>query len=307
VNVRADFDSFMKVQPNLLRLVDHDRVNFWLTNRLPRRLATRFFGWFSRIEQPWIRDLSIAAWRAFADLDLSDALQTSFKSLHDCFIRELVPGARHIEHDDRVAVSPCDAVVGSCGTVAGITAFQAKGSAYPLVDLLTSPELAERVRDGCYVTLRLKSSMYHRFHAPYACRVRRITYVGGDVWNVNPPALARVERLYCKNERAVVEASLGGPFDQQPFLMVAVGAILVGSIRFRFPDSRRRRRRSGQDVIGCDARLHKGEEMGWFEHGSTIIVFAPRGFALCTGVSPGQRIRMGAPLLKLPHRVGPRP
>src|ERR1700719_2377325 len=94
-------------------------INFLLTNRIPRHLLTRFMGWFSRIEQPLVRDLSIGVWRLFSGLDLSEARTTQFRSMHDCFIRELKPGARPIDPDPAVLVTPCDAIVGACGTVLG--------------------------------------------------------------------------------------------------------------------------------------------------------------------------------------------
>ena len=90
----------------IARVAQQEDINFLLTNRIPRRLATRFMGWFSQIEQPLVRDASIAVWRLFADLDLSDAEATRFRSLHDCFIRRLKPDARPIDPDPAVLVSP---------------------------------------------------------------------------------------------------------------------------------------------------------------------------------------------------------
>ncbi len=275
-----------------------DAVNFWMTNPIPRRTLTRWFGRFSRIEQAWVRSVAMAVWHATSDLDLSDAKQSSFRSVHDCFTRELVPGARTIDPDPATVTSPCDAIIGACGAICDTRAFQAKGSMYRLDELLASADLAERYRDGCYATLRLTPSMYHRFHAPSDCRIRRITYVTGDLWNVNPPTLARVDRVYCRNERAVIEADLedGG----RALAIVPVAAILVASIRLLFVDVRLHLRCPGPNIINCDERLRKGEQMGWFEHGSTIILLAPRGFTLVPGIVPGQRIRMGAALLRRP-------
>src|SRR5919198_1121555 len=105
----------MKLPTAVDRLLQQEDVNFLLTNRIPRRLLTRFMGWFSRIEQPLIRDLSIGIWRFFSDLDLSEARTTQFRSMHDCFTRELKDGARPIDHDPAVLVSPCDAIVGAHG------------------------------------------------------------------------------------------------------------------------------------------------------------------------------------------------
>ena len=287
----------MTVRSQLLRVLAQEDVNFLLTNRIPRRWATQFIGWFSRIEQPLIRDLSIGAWRLFADLDLWEAKKTQFRSMHDCFTRALKEGARPIDRRADILVSPCDAIVGACGTIAGTELYQAKGFPYALEDLLCDPGLVDAHRNGRYVTLRLTSSMYHRFHAPHDCRVERVVYVSGDTWNVNPIALKRIEQLFCKNERAIVQTKLtsGG----QAVTLVAVAAILVASIRLHCLDAVLNLQHRGPNVFGCHAEFGKGEELGWFEHGSTLIVFAPDNFALCEDVREGATIRAGEPLLRL--------
>ena len=109
----------MTIRNLISRLVLQEDLNFLLTNRVPRQLLTRFMGWFSQIEQPLIRDLSIATWKMFADLDLSDARKTEFRSLHGCFTRQLKDGARPINSDPKVVSSPCDGIVGACGPIAG--------------------------------------------------------------------------------------------------------------------------------------------------------------------------------------------
>ena len=284
------------------RLFQQEDLNFLLTNRVPRIALTHLVGWLSKIEIAWVARASIAVWKAFSDLDLSEARKTRFTSLHDCFIRELKPGLRPIDADPHAMSSPCDAIVGACGAVQGVTVFQAKGFPYTLQDLLgnddTAAATAERYRDGCYVTLRLTSSMYHRFHAPHDCRVEHVRYISGDTWNVNPIALKRVERLYCKNERAVIRTRLN--VGRHEVTLVPVAAILVASIRLHCLDVLLHLKYRGPNEMPCDARFDKGAEMGWFEHGSTIIVLAPKGFSLCSGIAPGAPVRMGRPLMKLP-------
>jgi phosphatidylserine decarboxylase len=125
-----------------------------------------------------------------------------------------------------------------------------------------------------------------------------VIYIAGDTWNVNPIALKRVERLFCKNERAVVQTTLAG--GGEPVTLVAVAAILVASIRLHCLDAPLNLQHRGPNVLPCNADVHKGDELGWFEHGSTIIVFAPEGFALCDNVREGARVRMGEPLMRLP-------
>jgi phosphatidylserine decarboxylase len=283
----------MTVRSQLLKILQQEDINFLLTNRVPRRLLTQFVGWLARIEQPLVRDLSIRIWRAFSDLDLSEAKKSSFTSLRDCFIRELKDGARPIDPDPAVMTSPCDAIVGACGTIAGTDLYQIKGFPYRLEDLLIDRELVARYRDGCFVTLRLTASMYHRFHAPYDLRVEQVTYIAGDTWNVNPIALKRVEKLFCKNERAVLRTRLT---KGHVVTLVPVAAILVAGIKLKFVENLREL----DQPRACDAPFRKGDEMGWFEHGSTILVFAPAGFTPCAPVREGATIRMGQPLMRGP-------
>jgi phosphatidylserine decarboxylase len=253
-------------------------------------------GWFSKQTNPVVRDLSLAVWQLFADVNLDEAARSRFASLHDCFIRELKPGARPIDPDPAVLTSPCDAIVGASGAIDGTRVIQAKGFPYTLEDLLHDPELVELYRDGSYVTLRLSSSMYHRFHAPHDLRVEQVTYISGDTWNTNPITVRRVERLFCKNERAVLRTRLAAT--NQLITLVPVASILVASIRLHFLDVLLHLRYSGANVIACDAAFRKGDEMGWFELGSTIVVFAPAGLGLCDSVREGSIIRMGEPLLR---------
>lgn len=254
-------------------------------------------GRFSRIENPLIRNLSFALWRLFGgDFALHEAKTTHFKSLHDCFTRELEPGARPIDRDPRVAVSPCDGVVGAFGRIEGMRVFQAKGFPYALGDLLADSRLVDKYRDGVFATLRLRSNMYHRFHAPVDGHAAEVVYISGDTWNVNPIALKRIERLFCKNERAVVDLSL--PSSTESLALVPVAAILVASIHFNFLSEPLDLRYRGPNRIPCDAHFSKGAEMGFFQHGSTIIVFATAGFSICPSVCEDAIVRMGEPLFR---------
>jgi phosphatidylserine decarboxylase len=276
-----------------------DALRFVFTNCIPRQALTLFMGWFSKLEHPLVARTSLALWRTFADLQLDEARKSRFTSLHDCFVRELKRGARPADPDPEVLTSPCDAIVGASGRIEGTRAFQAKGFPYTLEELVHDPDLAAHFRDGVYATLRITSSMYHRFHAPHDCSVERVTYFAGDAWNVHPPALKRVQKLFCRNERAVLRTRLVAGHS---VLLVPVAAVLVASIRLHFIDVRLHLRYRGPHVMACDARLGKGEEMGWFEHGSTILVFAPPGFTLL--VAEGTRVRTGEGLMRLPAKAG---
>jgi phosphatidylserine decarboxylase len=288
----------MTVKSLISSLTEQEDLNFLLTNRIPRAALTRFMGWFSKIENPIVRDMSIACWRLFSDLDLSEAKKASFTSLHDCFTRELRAGLRPPDPDPAVVASPSDGIIGAFGTIRDGELYQIKGAPYSLLDLVGDPALVEQHRNGRFVTLRLTSSMYHRFHAPQDGRLTEVSFIHGDVWNVNPIALKRIERLFCKNERAVIRMRLASG---EALTLVPVAAILVASIRLHFLDRVLNAQTTGPLQFPCDVGAQKGCELGWFEHGSTIILLAPGHFEFCDNVAEGARIKAGQSLLRNPR------
>ena len=279
----------------LLRIFQQEDINFLLTNRIPRLALTRFMGWFSKLENPLVRRVSIFLWRSFCDVDLTESANAEFRSLHHAFIRRLRPNARTVDADPAVLASPCDAIVGAFGRIEHGQALQIKGMAYDIADLLGDAGDAAAIREGWYITLRLTAGMYHRFHAPLDCHIREVTYIAGDTWNLNPIALRRIEKLFCKNERAVIELDTGRQQDR--LCLVAVAAILVASIRLRWLDNALDMHYRGPQKIACDASFSKGDELGYFQHGSTIILFATRNFKFHDGIATGERVKMGQALL----------
>jgi phosphatidylserine decarboxylase len=278
-------------------LLLQEDLNFLLTNRVPRHALTLAMGWYSRLRSPALVRFSVAVWRLFTELDLSEAKKTRFESLHEVFTRELKDGARTVDPRPEVLASPCDAIVGACGTVQQGQVLQAKGMPYPLHELLGSAAAAAAWEGGSYLTLRLTSAMYHRFHAPHDAVIEHVRVIRGDTWNVNPIALKRIERLFCRNERAVLDLRLAGG---QRMALVPVAAILVASLRLHCLKLHVHLRYGGPTELPCRAHVAKGDELGWFEHGSTVIVFAPPGFVRAPGIEPGARIRMGQALMRLP-------
>ncbi|PAU79732.1 phosphatidylserine decarboxylase [Halovibrio salipaludis] len=285
----------------LHRLTRWERLNFLLTNRIPRRWATLFMGRFSRIRHPWIKKPCMGLWQFFAgDLRLEEAEKTEFDSMHDCFVRALRPGMRPLDPDPARLVSPCDGIIGAMGETNGTQVFQAKGYPYDLAELLGDDTLAERYRNGSFLTLRITASMYHRFHAPDACQLHQIRYISGDTWNVNPVALKRVEKLFCRNERAILELHLPpAKTGDEPasILLVPVAAILVASIRLYALEYPLNLRYEGANHIPCSTQYERGEEMGYFEQGSTIIVLTGPELTLHPALQEGQTIHMGEPVL----------
>ena len=272
-----------------------ETLNFLLTNRVPRALLTRIMGRISNIESPMLTKLGIGLWQRFDKLDFAEAEADSFSSLQQCFTRKLKPGARPVDARQDVLVSPCDAIIGAHGAVENGNLFQIKDAPYRLSDLIPQGVLQDRFKNGRYVTLRLKSSMYHRFHAPCDCRVQEIAYISGDTWNVNPPALRRVANLFCKNERAVLCLETG--FENESLVMVPVAAILVASMQLHALDQTLDLKYDGPNYLRCDASYNKGDEMGFFKQGSTIILFTTENFEFSEKVILGNQISMGQPLL----------
>lgn len=289
----------MKIRQHFQKWMTQEDLNFLLTNRIPRITLTRFMGWWSQIRHPWVVKGSMAVWGLFSPLDLSEAKDKEFSSLHAFFTRELKPGARPVLAGPDVMTSPSDGIVGAVGQIREGQVFQAKGFPYTLQSLLGDSDRCARwpalLEGGTFVTLRLTSSMYHRFHAPQDAWLEHVTYISGDTWNVNPIALKRVAQLFCKNERAVLHMQTK---EDVPFLLVPVAAVLVASMRFHAVDVLLNLRYRGPNEIACHADYEKGQEMGWFEHGSTILVFVPPGFELADGVGTGTTLRMGQALLK---------
>ncbi len=297
----------MKIKSFLKKIVNSEDLNFLLTNRIPRLTLTHLMGWISQIEHPWVSRTGIYIWQLFADLDLSEAKEQSFKSLHACFIRELKPGARRVDPRTNTISSPCDGIVGEFGDINDGQLFQAKGFPYTLTDLLGEEPSAHQWRDGIYMTIRITSSMYHRFHAPYSGEVMRLKYFSGDTWNVNPIALKRVEKLFCKNERALLEYKInsnslnpGDTTTQFTLGIIPVAAVLVASIKLHGIDPVLSTRYKGPTQMQCSLAFTKGEEMGWFQHGSTILMFAPKGFTFEENLYVGQNIKMGQSIMHIP-------
>lgn len=180
------------------RIFQIEGLNYVVTNRIPRQFATRMMGRISRIESARFVGVALWVWKLFApELDLSEAKPAHFGTLRDVFVRKLAPGARPVDADPLVMVGPCDAVVGACGRIDRDTLIQAKGLDYRLLERLRCDDLAKHYENGRFVTLRLKATMYHRFHAPAAGRVRSVNYISGDTWNVNPIAVAVLRSLAC--------------------------------------------------------------------------------------------------------------
>ncbi len=251
-------------------------------------------GRISRWENPWFTRAALWVWNRFDPLELADSPDVRYASLHACFTRSVRPETRPLDLRHDVLISPCDGILGAHGRIADDEMFQIKGKPYALSELIGTVPFDHPWRQGYYVTIRIKSNMYHRFHAPGQGQLMGSRYFPGDAWNVNPPALERVDRLFVQNERACLHFELD---NGDAVALIPVAAILVAGIRVHAlrhlpwmkPDLSLRL----ENPVAYD----KGEEMGWFEHGSTIVVIASPDYELGAGLRTGDRLLMGQRLL----------
>jgi phosphatidylserine decarboxylase len=217
----------------------------------------------------------------------------SFESLQAFFTRRLREGVRPIDPAPDAVVSPCDGAWGAAGRVERGQILQVKGRHYELAALLGDLETARRFEGGVFATLYLSPRDYHRFHAPCAGRVRRATYLPGELWPVNRIGVEGIEGLFASNERLCAFVTVAG--ETADLALVAVGATMVGKVRLSFDDlctncgSTRPETRDYGDGIP----LAKGEEWGRFEFGSTIVLVAAKDLLTLDVQPPGTAVRLG--------------
>lgn len=259
---------------------------------LPTRLISRTWGHFTRttasrhLIRPFARTFRIAT--AEAELDLSD-----YESLNAFFTRRLKEGSRPIDQEPLALVSPVDGKVSASGRCDQDRLLQIKGSEYTLFGLLRDGPMAKRFEDGSYTTLYLSPQDYHRVHAPLDLEVTGLGYMPGTLMPVNKPSVRWNDQLYTQNERLIIYAES----DAGTMALVMVGAHCVGSISLAFHDFVTNRPGVGpqRTNFARNLTIAKGEELGMFEMGSTVVVLFEK-----------DRIGLELPEAGMPVRVGQR-
>jgi phosphatidylserine decarboxylase len=228
-------------------------------------------------------------------IDLSECGDLSgFRTFGDFFARPLRPGLRPVAPGDDVVVSPVDAVVSETGLSREGRLVQAKGIDYTLSALVADERIGARLAGGAWATLYLSPRDYHRIHFPLPGRVLGWRYVPGRLWPVNPASVKNVPGLFTVNERLVtlLDSPLG------LCAIVAVGATVVGRVRATFDAGVPVTNLPGAGAASRDYAapipVAKGQELGAFEMGSTVILaFEPGRVALAASIAPGVRVRVG--------------
>jgi len=274
----------------------NDRAFISALRLVPKNALSRVVGAATRLPLP--APIGSGVMKAFANryrIDLSECGELSgFRTFGDFFARPLKPGLRPIAPGEEVVVSPVDAVVSETGVARGGRLVQAKGIDYTASALVGDERVGARLDGGRYATLYLSPRDYHRIHFPLSGRVLGWRYVPGKLWPVNPASVRSVPGLFTVNERLVtlLDSPLG------LVAIVAVGATVVGRVRATFdPDV------PVTNLPGAGARsldyvspipVEKGQELGAFEMGSTVIlIFEPGRVALSAALVAGARVRVG--------------
>ena len=236
------------------------------------------------------------AYRAFAravgaNLDEAELALAQYPSLGDFFARRLRDGARSVASDRDAIIAPCDGVIAARGTADDGVLVQAKGRDYQLAELVADEELAARLVGGSYITIYLSPRDYHRVHAPVAGQLAGYDYVPGALWPVNPRVAVRRDRLLARNERVVIRLNAPGIGD---VAVVMVGAAGVGNITVTHGFDSASVRATGElRRIELDGvTVSRGDELGAFRLGSTVVVLFPPTKVTLTG-DVGQALRFG--------------
>lgn len=261
---------------------------------LPRNLFSRICGFVADVRMP--RLLLNALIRLFVrifDVNLKEAKQqvSEFRTFNEFFTRQLLPDARPLDPDLNSILSPVDGYVGEFGGISNGLLIQAKGLEYRLTDLLDNPQRSGKYDGGVFITIYLAPHNYHRIHSMVAGEVSEFSYTPGDLWTVSPLGVHHVPSLFARNERLTTFLNS----DKGECALVKVGATVVGRIRVRYHDqvSNRFGAVAKQIVLETPFKLERGEEIGMFELGSTVICLFPPEQIELHELQLGQKIFLG--------------
>ncbi|MBD3670819.1 MAG: phosphatidylserine decarboxylase [Gammaproteobacteria bacterium] len=247
---------------------------------LPHHALSRLLSLLTHARWSPLKNFLIRGFSRLYHINLQEAQSErveDYVHFNSFFTRALKPGVRPLAEGDRIIASPVDGTVSQCGPIESGRVFQAKGRAYTVQELLGGDEaLAARFGDGEFATIYLSPTDYHRIHMPVDGTLTRMIHVPGRLFSVSPATTRVIPRLFARNERVVCvfETEAG------PMAMVLVGAIFVASIETTWagvvtPPAGRKVHERDYGSDEAPIRLRKGEEMGRFNMGSTVILLFP--------------------------------
>ncbi|HDL8695680.1 TPA: phosphatidylserine decarboxylase [Yersinia enterocolitica] len=278
-----------------------DSIKIRLQYLLPKQGLTRLAGWGADKQAGWLTQLVIKAFARYYKVDMQEAQDPEFsayRTFNEFFVRPLRAGARPVVAEENLLAQPADGAISQLGTIYDGQILQAKGHDYSVEALLAGNYmLAAEFQNALFVTTYLAPRDYHRVHMPCDGVLREMIYVPGDLFSVNPLTAANVPNLFARNERVICifDTTVG------PMAQILVGATIVGSIETVWagtitPPREGVIRRWTYPQAGAEGAitLEKGQEMGRFKLGSTVInLFAEGKVYLAPQLNSGSVTRMG--------------
>jgi phosphatidylserine decarboxylase len=248
------------------------RLFVWFQHVLPQHALSRLVLRATRVRVPWFKNWLIRGFLRLYTIDMAEAVQADpllYPSFNEFFTRALKPEARTVARQPREIACPVDGVISEADSIDGDRLLQAKGRHYTLTELLASRAWAQHFAGGSFATIYLAPFNYHRVHMPLSGRLRETVYVPGRLFSVNAATASLVPRLFARNERVLTwfDTAFG------EFALILVGALNVGSIATVWAgDITPAARRVATPLPPQPVSLEKGEELGRFNMGSTVIL-----------------------------------
>ena len=272
------------------------------THHRPERWLSALADWLAQCRWRPLAQLLIWIHMRLYVVDLSEAVISEaggFSCFNEFFTRKLRPSTRPVITNDRVLVSPCDGKVSQAGVIADGQLLQAKNSYYEVSELLGGGDATEQKYEySSFATLYLAPQDYHRLHAPFNLHVLETRYIPGRLMSVRPALVASKPRLFSQNERLVIACS--SAFGQ--LAIVLVGALLVSGIQTHWhPERYGAPGTANAEVFTDPLPLVKGEELGHFNFGSTVILLLPSAVELSSELAPEALLRYGQAIGSIRH------
>ena len=269
---------------------------------VPKNLVSFFVGILVRLELPvFLREPSVRLFMNVFNINIEEAEKPfeEYRSISQLFSRRLKPGARPIGEG---VVHPVDGTLTRQGRLGSDYLIQTKGITYGLESFLGDAELAESLKGGSSLTYYLCPTDYHRVHAPVNGEVEQVNYIPGQLWPVNAWSVENISQLFCRNERLVLK--LGLPDREDHAVLVMVGATNVGSMTLSFDPQVKTNaghiRMPHKKNYRPKVPVEKGDELGAFNMGSSVVVVYPPGYLDIPNQEPNTPVKMGTPLKKGP-------
>lgn len=252
------------------------KFSVYLQYLVPQHLLSRMIGWLANSRTAWIKNKLIAWFIARYDVYLHEAEITdpfAYQSFNDFFTRKIKLSLRPIDTAANVIVSPADGAISQFGTITNGMLFQAKDWFYSVDDLLGNDEYVEEFHHGKFMNIYLSPRDYHRIHAPFSGKLLKMSYIPGKLFSVNTATCHTIPNLYARNERmvAIFATEIG------LMAVIMIGAMIVAGIHTTWlgkisPHKSNKKQVWHYDHQASPIFLNKGDELGHFELGSTVIV-----------------------------------